>query len=277
MAKNWNTFEICSETEFWDEGACTTYPRKPRDPERLKWTLDIIARIPGAQVALIGNCTLKRQIPLDQQLKMIANGTPVKSLGVNVSDSEVSAWHNIVARVVTENDFKNVAIFTHNEFDNCAGRADWGGRPGNCAGKEDVKQHIRDYRNAGIAVVTADDSFSWPRPGDSEKLTYEFRLANIGAWPASFHPDREKNGQPWDPSPHMLEQLARWNGTYILSETVALMDYSGRCDGLRTCNVVRVERFIANCAAVSNGQCKFTLHGENNLAGIVGNEIPEAK
>lgn len=269
MARGWNTFQVCSETEFWDEGACTTFPAKPRDPERLAWLLDTIARVPGAQVALIGNCTLKRQVPLPEQFDWAHDVACIVKGGRPAGPRTCAP--GIAPR------FQNVAIFTHNEFDNCRGRSDWGGSASYCAGKEDVAEHVRLYRRAGIQWVTADDSFSWPRPGDSESLTYGFRLANIGASPASFHPDREKNGQPWDPSPHMLERLADFSGLYVLSETVALMDYSGRCDGLRTCDLARVEAYIARCAAVSGGRCKFTLHSESQLAGIPATQIPEAR
>jgi hypothetical protein len=261
MGRGWNTFQICSETEFWD-GTANDYPTKPRDVERLRWTLDLLARVPGAQVALIGNCTLKRQVPLDQQLRT-----------GGVSAAEVTRWAEQVANVAK--DFRNVAIFTHNEFDNCRGRVDWGGDNANCAGKQDVAEHIRIYRAAGIAIVTADDSFRPPKPGDPPSLTFGFRLANVGASPASFHPDREKNGEPWDPSPHQLRELGRHNGTYLLSETVAWMDYSGTCDGLRTCDQGRIDRYIANCAAEPT--CRFTFHCENCLAGRVPTWIPEAR
>jgi hypothetical protein len=263
MAQGWNTFQICSECEFWDNSFA--YPQKPRDPERLRWTLDIIARVPGAQVALIGNCTLKRQIPLDQQIKGFRAG--------GVSAAEAERWSRTVANIAR--DFQNVAIFTHNEFDNCRGRGDWGGDPSYCAGKQDVAEHIRIYRDAGIKYVTADDSFRPPVKGDPPQLTYGFRLANIGAWPASFHPDREKDRRPWDPSPHQLRELARYNGLYVLSETVAWTDFSGRCDGLRTCDPVRLDTFIGNCAAVP--ECRFTFHCEHCLNGLVPTHIPRAQ
>lgn len=249
MGRGWNTFEICSETEFWD--GTFAYPIKVRSPERLDWLLDIIARVPGAQVALIGNCTLKRQVPLSEQFN----------------------WAMQVAEVAKN--YQNIAIFTHNEFDNCRGREDWGGNRNYCAGKEDVARHVRMYKSYGFRYVTADDSFLWPRPGDPPSLTYSFRLTNIGATPASFHPDREKQGQPWDPSPNQLQQLARFNGEYILSETVAWSDFSGRCDGLRTCDQQRIQNFINNCAAVP--ECLFTYHCEHCLNGEVPTFIPEAR
>jgi len=201
-------------------------------------------------VALVGNCTLKRQVPLAEQ----------------------EAWARSVSGISA--DFLNVAIFTHNEFDNCRGRGDWGGHAAYCAGKQDVVEHIRIYRAAGIEHVTADDSFRPPKPGDPDSLTYGFRLANIGARPASFHPDRTKNGQPWDPSPHQLQQLARFNGEFVLSETVAWGD-DGECDGLRTCDPDRIPRYIATCAAVP--ECHFTLHGTELLAGRLPSVIPRAR
>ncbi|MGH7262270.1 MAG: hypothetical protein ACREI9_16670, partial [Nitrospiraceae bacterium] len=186
MGQGWNTFEVCSETEFWD--GSFAYPTKPRDTERLRWFLDIMARVPSAQVALIGNCTLKRQVPLDEQLRWAADVACVVNGG---------RVHGPGACVQGEYEpFRNVAIFTHNEFDNCRGRSDWGGNAAYCAGKQDVAEHIRIYRAAGISYVTADDSFRPPKPSDSASLTYDFRLRNIGAYPASFHPDRTKDGKP---------------------------------------------------------------------------------
>lgn len=240
------TIQPCSETEFWD--GSFQYPQKPRDPERLNWLLDILSRIPGVQVALVGNCTLKRQVPLSEQLE----------------------WARQVAEVAQE--YKNVAIFTHNEFDNCRHRDDWEGRKEYCAGKEDVAQHIRLYKSYGFKYVTADDSFSPPVRGDSGQRTYGFRLANIGAIPASFHPAREKDGRPWDPSLHQLQQLGRFNGDYILSETVAWADFSGRCDGLRTCDQDRIQDFVDRCVQVP--ECKFTFHCEACLNGEVPTFTP---
>jgi hypothetical protein len=246
QAHGWNTAQLCSELEHWD--GTPEYPRKVRDVERLRWTLDILARIPGVQVELIGICTLKRQVPLPEQFE----------------------WAQQVAAVARE--FRNVAIYTHNEFDNCAGRHDWGGSARNCAGKQDVAQHVRMYRQAGIQYVTADDSIC---RGPDEPKTYQFRLANIGAWPASFHPCREVGRGPWDPSLEFLRRVRQYNGEFVLSENVAWMDYSGRCDGLRTCDQNRILNQIATCAAVED--CHYTLHSENLLAGLPPTWIPEAR
>ena len=247
LGSGWNTPQVCSETEFWSGDG---YPTKPRDEARLRATLDVLARIPGVQVALVGNCTLKRQVPLSEQFQ----------------------WAETVARVASE--YKNVAIFTHNEFDNCAGRGDWGGRAEWCAGKNEVAKHIQLYRGHGFAVVTADDSIGPRVRGDSESKSFSFRLANIGASPASFHPQREHRNLPWDPDVEFLRKIAQYNGDFVLSETVAWMDFSGRCDGLRTCDTQRIENYIANCAAVQ--ECHFTLHGENLLMGEVPSWIPLA-
>lgn len=248
MMHGWNTFQVCSETEYWDGPG---YPTKPRDIDRLVWTLDILARVPGAQVALVGNCTLKRQVSLQEQFDW----------AVQVADAAAQ--------------FRNVAIFTHNEFDNCAGRDDWGGNRNYCAGKNEVARHVQMYRGKGFLHVTADDSIGPRVPGDSEAKTFTFRLANIGANPASFHPQREHKGQPWDPDVKFLQKLARYNGDFVLSETVAWMDYSGRCDGLRTCDKLRLDNLIGNCAAVT--ECKMTYHCENCLAGEVPTYIPRAQ
>lgn len=253
LAQGWNTPQICSETEFWDPG-CGHLPAKKRNPERLKKTLDILARIPGVQVALVGNCTLKRQVPLEEQFQ----------------------WAQKVAQVAKE--YKNVAIFTHNEFDNCAGRNDWGGDRKWCAGKVEVARHISMYKTHGFGIVTADDSFTKDPERTkpfTESQVFSHRLTNIGAWPASFHPDRERLGKPWDPSLSDLQKLARYNGEFILSETVAWQDYSGRCNGLRTCDAKRIDDYIFNCSAIP--KCYFTLHSENLLDGKLPTRIPLAR
>lgn len=248
MGRGWNTLQICAETEFWSGPG---YPTKSRDPERLRYVLDLIARVPGAQVALVGNCTLKRQVPLSEQF----------------------AWAEQVAKVASQ--FQNIAIFTHNEFDSCRGRVDWGGSNEYCPGKQDIAAHIRMYKSYGFSVVTADDSVRPRNSADSEAKTFTFRLSNVGAHPASFHPDREKNGQPWDPDVKYLTKLAKYNGLFIISEPVAWQDYSGRCNGLRTCNSDRIEKYISACAAVP--ECRWTFHCENCLAGEIPTWIPEAR
>lgn len=243
MSHGWNTGRICAETEFWDGNV--DFPVKPRDLDRLDWTLDVIARIPGAQVLLIGDCTLKGPVP----------------------EPEKREWARGVAKVAAR--YKNVAIETHNEFDNCRGRG-WGPH---CPGKEDVRAHVAIYRAAGIRDVTADDSVC---AGPREPKTYVFRLANIGARPADFHPCREHGGEPWDPSFSFLEQLSRFNsGEFVLSETVAWMDSSGRCSGLRTCDKERIQSFVDRCSQVSG--CYFTFHSEALLAGEHPTWWPEAR
>lgn len=241
MSHGWNTARICSETEFWGD---EHYPSKPRDPERLWWLLDVISKIPGAQVLLIGDCTLKGPVP----------------------EAETRTWATQVGQVATQ--FRNVAIETHNEFDNCRGRG-WGPH---CPGKQDVSAHVAIYRHAGIQFVTADDSLCWGR--DVPK-TYQFRLANIGAMPADFHPCRDKGSEPWDPGINFLEKIRQNNGDFVLSETVAWMDYSGNCSGLRTCDKDRINTFISNCAAVQG--CHFTYHAEYLLAGESPTWWPEAR
>ena len=243
MSHGWNTGRICAELENWDGNAA--YPRKPRDPERLRWTLDIIARIPGAQVLLIGDCTLKGPVP----------------------ELEKRAWAERVAQVARE--FQNVAIETHNEFDNCDGRG-WGPH---CPSKQDVAAHIRIYRQAGIEYVTADDSLCY---GPDVAKTYQFRLANIGAWPADFHPCRDRAHRPWDPSSSFLARVRDFNGEpFVLSETVAWSDSATDCDGLRTCDLNRINTYIAACALVPG--CKFTYHSEALLAGESPTWWPEAQ
>lgn len=238
LSHGWNTARVCSETEFWDEGE-GAYPRRPRNVERVRGILEAAARIPGAQVLLIGDCTLKRQVPL----------------------SGAAEWAQQVAALA--NDYENVAIETHNEFANCRGRSDWGGRAEWCPGKQDVAEHIQIYRSAGIAEVTADDDLCW---GPDEAKTYQFRLQNIGASPADFHPCRNTSrGDPWDPSTAFLEKVIQHNGAPILlSETVAWADNTGRCDGLSTCDQARIQAYADRCKALG---VLFTFHSRELLAG----------
>ena len=244
MAHGWNTARVCAETEFWD-GDPSYLVRKPRDLERLEWLLDTIARIPGAQVLLIGDCTLKGP----------------------VAENEKRGWSSNVAAIAAT--FRNVAIETHNEFDNCRGRG-WGPH---CPGKQDVAAHIAIYRAAGIRYITADDGFC---KGPNVAKTYQFRLANIGAWPPDFHPCRGSNLSPWDPDQHFLSRVAAFNGTpFVLSETVAWGDVTGQCTGLRTCDQERINRYIADCAAVPG--CRFTYHSEALLGGSSPGWWPEAR
>lgn len=246
MARGWNTARICSETEFWDGNPSYLMP-KPRDPERLDWLLDTIARIPGAQVLLIGDCTLKGPVP----------------------EPNKREWAQQVASIASK--YLNVAIETHNEFDNCRGRG-WGPH---CPGKQDVAEHIRIYRAAGIMYVTADDSLGPRIDGDDESKTFTFRLSNIGASPADFHPTREKGNDPWDPDLRYLQKLARYNGLFVLSETVALGDVSGICDGLRTCDPGRIQSYVDRCAQVP--ECRFTFHSEALLGGDLPGWWPQAR
>jgi hypothetical protein len=246
MSYGWNTARVCAETEFWD-GNPVYLVRKPRDPERLDWLLDTIARIPGAQVLLIGDCTLKGPVP-------------------EVSKRE---WARSVATIASQ--YQNVAIETHNEFDNCRGRG-WGPH---CPGKQDVAEHIRIYRSAGIQYVTADDSLGPRVDGDDESKTFSFRLKNIGAAPADFHPTREKGNAPWDPDIKYLWKLSVYNGLYVLSETVAWSDVSGVCDGLRTCDQNRIQSFVDRCAQIP--ECRFVFHSEALLGGDPAGWWPQAR
>lgn len=246
MAQGWTTIQPCAETEFWD--GSYQYPQKPRDPERLNWLLDIAARVPGLNVTLVVNCTLKRQVPLEEQRQ----------------------WARQVAAVTMQ--YKNVAIYTHNELQNCEGRSDWGGRAEWCADKQEARWHVEFFRSQGFQV-TLDDGVC---QGPDRSSTYQFRFRNIGAAPASFHPCRtDQRGRPWDPDRRFLRRMAEVNGPFILSETVAWADSSGNCGGLRTCDPLRLEKYIGDCAAVP--ECSFTLHCENCLNGEVPTFIPRAR
>lgn len=243
MSHGWNTARICAETEFWPGDA--NYPVKPRDLERLEWTLDVIARIPGSQVLLISNCTLKGPVAISQQIQ----------------------WSSETAQVASR--YQNVAIEAVNEFDNCRGRG-WGPH---CPGKQDVRLMIEAARASRVQFVTSDDSLCL---GPDNSKTYTFRLANIGASPADFHSCREDaRGRPWDPDVRFLQRVAQFNGLFIISEPVAFTDYSGECNGLRTCDRDRINRSISDCAAVP--ECRWTYHSENLLAGESPTWWPEAR
>lgn len=248
MAHGWQTARKCSETEFWSGTAAL--PIMPRDLERLKWWLEIVATIPGAKVLLIGDCTLKGPVP----------------------EQEGRNWARQVAALASQ--YENVAMETHNEYRNCAGRG-WGPY---CPTRGDVREHVKIYRDAGIQHVTADVGIC---KGDSREL---FDLARVGAAPADFHACREVplgSGRPWDPNKRFLRELVAVNGMVLLSETVAWTDNSGICDGLRTCDKQRIRDFIRVCAEVDqeNGGmgCKYTLHSQDLLAGLPPTWWPEAR
>ena len=242
MSHGWNTARVCAETEFWPGDA--NYPQKPRDLKQLEWTLDVIARIPGSQVLLISNCTLKGPVTIAQQIQ----------------------WSTETAQVASQ--YQNVAIEAVNEFGSCQGRG-WGPH---CPGKQDVRLMIEASRAAGVRFVTSDDSLCY---GPDDSKIYTFRLANIGASPADFHPCREDlRGRPWDPDERFLRQVAHFNGLFVISEPVAWMDYSGTCSGLRTCDPDRINRAIFACAAVP--ECRWTFHSEALLAGESPTWWPEA-
>lgn len=248
MSAGWNTGRICSEAEFWT-GDKPYLPQKPRDIERLRWLLEIIATIPGAQVLLIGDCTLKRQIPL----------------------AGTFHWAEKVAAVAAT--FQNVAIETHNEPMNCRGRTDWGGSAAYCPSESEIRKHIKMYRRAGVEEVTVDQGI------DRSDADHRFDYFSLGAWPADFHPIRTKShvsNEPWDPNRNFLRSLIDRNGFILLSETVALgPGLSGDCSGLRTCDLDRLNRFIRACADA--GDCGFTFHSEEGLAGEIPPVIPRAR
>lgn len=237
-----NTGRICSETEFWDLSQPYLYS-KPRDIIRLKWLLDIIASIPGAQVLLIGDCTLKGPVP----------------------EYKSRNWARAVASLAAE--YENIAIETHNEFKSCPGR----GWVPHCPTRSDVAVHVQIYRAAGLEFVTVNQAVCKP---DLENGTLRFRLFGIGVWPADFHPCRDwprGSKVPWDPDLRFLRELVTVNGMTLLSETVALGDVTGVCSGLRTCDHDRIQRFVDDCGRVdeenSGEGCKFVFHSERLLGG----------
>ena len=221
---------VCAETEFWP--GTEDYPRIPRDLERLDGFLDTVARIPGAQVLLMSNCTLKHG-----------------GLGWEPQRE----WNRKVAQVASE--YANVAIEVVNE-------------PYHYGhffhGKENlVRQLIREARSAsGGLLIGADDSFCTKR----ENLRH-YLYSSVDF--ASFHPCRNTGNKPWDPPKSHLRELVDENGGLaVLSETVAWDDNGDECDHfLRTCDKERIRIYERRCEATHG--CIYFFHSENGLAARV--------
>jgi len=237
-----NTRRLCAETEFW--GGDWPYLRVPRDLDRLGHVLDVIARIPGAQVIVVANCTLKGPVPVSQQHE----------------------WAAKVAGVVRE--YRNVAVEVINEMDQCRGRG-WGPH---CYGKNDVRIDVDMFHGKGIRYVTTDDSIC---PGD---FTYEYRFKNISAWPANFHYCRDIKGRPFDPGVNdggFLDAVIRANGGFVyFGETVAFNEIGDNCAGLRTCDPARIQAHFDACLGQRAGQCATNFHSIAGLAGDGWTDIP---
>lgn len=246
-----NTRRMCAETEYW--GGDWPYLQAFRDLDRLNHVLDILARIPGAQVIVVANCTLKGPVPLSEQ----------------------HAWAGLVAGVVRE--YRNVAVEVINEMDQCRGRG-WGNQ---CYGKNDVRTDIDMFRGNGVRNVTSDDHICIGDP------TYAFRFANIGAWPADFHYCRTARNGPWDPiqasrqglsGDNFLDQAIDANGGFVyFGETVSYNEMGDDCDGLRTCDIGRVQSHFDRCLIEHAGHCITNFHSIAGLAGDGWTEIPNAR
>jgi hypothetical protein len=223
-----NTARVCAETEFWDDSA--DYPRIPRNLELLDSFLDTVARIPGAQILLMSNCTLKHG-------------------GLNWETQR--QWNASVAKVARK--YSNIAIEVVNE--------PW--HPYHFFNHKEglVRQLIREaHQHAPGLQVGADDEVC--RDGN---MTHA--LLNAVDF-ASFHPCRETNGNAWDPSKGYLNRLVEANGSAVLSETVAWNDAGDRCDHfLRTCDRERIRTYERRCERQYG--CVFFFHSEDGLAARV--------
>lgn len=227
FSKGRNTARVCGETEYWPGN--DLYPRIPRNLDLLDSFLDTVARIPGAQVLLMPNCTLKGG-PHDDKMP----------LGPQYD------WNIKAAKVAAK--YKNVAIEVVNE-------------PGRfrAVPPDAVNRMINDARNQGVEWVGADDGIC---KGDEPRHAY--RAANFISW----HPCRRVDDEPWDPSRSTLEEWMDAHGSLVLSETVAWDDDQNQCNnGLRTCDKERIDRYQRRCNRVPG--CVFFFHSEDGLAARV--------
>ncbi len=225
MGSGWETPRVCAETEFWP--GTEAYPRIPRNLALLRSFLEVVATIPGAQVLLMGNCTLKHG-----------------GLGWEAQRQ----WNQDVARVAV--DFKNVALEVVNE--------PWHYRHFFYRKWGLVRQLIREAQAVGVREVGADDHVCKDR-----SLVHE--LLGVVTFP-SFHPCRNIGDNIWDPRRQWLERLIDVNGGLaVLTETVAWDDNGDQCDHfLRTCSKTRIQSYVNRCNATPG--CKFTFHSEDGLA-----------
>lgn len=223
-----NTARVCAETEYWN--GSPQYPSIPRNPDRLDAFLDTVARIPGAQVLLMGNCTLKHG-PHDT----------AQPLGPQYE------WNIKVAKIAAK--YPNVALEVVNE--------PW---RFNQVPESAVNRMIADAHRQGVQMVGADDSIC-----KGDRARYAYRGADFVSW----HPCRIVNREPWDPSQAILQEWADRNGgMVVLSETVAWDDNGDQCsNGLRTCDKGRIERYQRRCNRASD--CVFFFHSEDGLAARV--------
>lgn len=260
-----NKRRMCAETEFW--GGDWPYLKVMRNPERLRHVLDVIARIPGAQVIVVANCTLKGPVPIQEQHNWA--WLVAKTVAGMTCNAHGSCYEQ-------GDPFRNVGIEVINEMDQCRGRG-WGPY---CYGKNDVRLDIDMFHANGVQNVTSDDHICL---GDS---TYEFRFTNIQAWPADFHYCRETRQGPWDPiqasqaldGDNFLDQVIRANGGFVyFGETVAFNELSDDCAGLRTCDIGRVQAHFDRCLVAHRGQCATNFHSIAGLAGDGWIEIPWAR
>lgn len=224
-----NTARVCAETEFWrgDE----SYPAIPRSAEKLRAFLDVVARIPGAQVLLINNCTLKHSSNFKMQ----------------------EEWNIRASRVAGE--FKNVAIEVVNEPQR---HLDF------FHDKEHlVRQLIREARtHSGGLQIGADDSF---HRSSTNLRHYLFSSVDF----VSFHPARTSHDRPWDPNRADMREVKDANPgkQVVFSETVAWDDNGDNCSNwLRTCERERIINYERRCEREG---IVFFFHSEDGLAARV--------
>jgi len=227
LARGFNTPRVCAETEYWDDSGFLK--RVPRDIQAVRRLLETAARIEGAQVLLVADCTLKGPVPIPEQKE----------------------WIREVARLVQREQYQNVAVQVWNESWNCRGRG-WGDH---CPSRGDVIDMIRTVRQHGIQYVGDDDHICIGEADVPHRVTGEATFY-------AFHPCREVNGKPWDPDVSFLRRMVAANpgAPVVLDETVAYSETE--CRGLRTCDKERIYRYRA---AAREAGVPWTFHADYGL------------
>jgi len=235
MASGWNTARVCAETEFWDN---TGFLKQvPRDLVAVDRLLDTVARIKGAQVLLIGDCTIK-------------SGNPAQT------DPVGEAWNQQVVDLLQQKQYQNVALEVVNE----------GWHPFYKASRQSVLRRIDYARSRGVQAGS-DDHICL---GEANVPHYLLGRADF----YTFHPCRtDARDNPWDPPASFLEKVGTVNGHAYLSETVAYSEIEA--GGLRTQDRGRIERYIETCASVPG--CRFTYHSDFGLEAGYYPWFPQAR
>ncbi len=245
-----NTARVCAETEFWPDNALL--PRVPRDLDNLNRFLDVVARIQGAQVLLMNNCTLKHGDGISGMDQTVWNFAVTKTVvGWKCSDD----YQTCYPRDEAVEPYRNVAIEVVNE--------PWHWKHYYYHKDGEVRALLRNARNAAEGhQVGADDHFC------AHTDSYRHYLSGHIDF-ASFHPCRDAYNKPWDPSKKILKRLVNANGGLaVLSETVAWDDNGDQCEHfLRTCDKNRILDYERDCSEVPG--CRFVFHSEDGLSATV--------